>query len=283
MKIGLGSDLHIEKIHIKKFIKNPIAQEQIMTLARPSRKLDVLLLAGDICELRKDALFRQFIESITDYAEHIVIIPGNHEFWLGYQSKLDSYYTELLAGLPNVHYLENEELLLPGLRIFGACLWTDFGGDKLVAMDVSSKRSPVIRDDNFRKIKMKERGIYRKFSALDCLEINRQSKLLLTDWLETTRSSPEKRLLLTHYPPLKQSAEMHAVNSTDNDDLEKRDVLTKIECTDLTDVLRNQPNLTLAHGHTHSVRSYISDIGLPVYCNPRGSKLDSYEIEVFEL
>ena len=89
----------------------------------PSTAADVIVLAGDI---------GHGMEAV-EWASHeanrlnkpVIFVPGNHEY--------DGHDTEILqkemrnfCRETGVHYLDNDEVIIDGIRFLGSTLWTDF-------------------------------------------------------------------------------------------------------------------------------------------------------------
>ena len=119
MKVQYMSDLHLEFGH----------------LFLPERAADVLVLAGDILTAHgfanvdsKKQRYRKFLDYVSKTYKHVVYVGGNHELY-GCKNTRKSYLAEIRRELPkNVYLLENEAVMLDGVRFAGGTLWTNFGG-----------------------------------------------------------------------------------------------------------------------------------------------------------
>jgi hypothetical protein len=110
MKLHVLSDLHLE------------FDARHPPWAPPATGADVVILAGDIHNGTGG----------IDWAEQafagtpVIYVPGNHEF---YGMRHGPALTRLKARAvqsPNVRVLDEDELLIDGVRFLGATLWTDF-------------------------------------------------------------------------------------------------------------------------------------------------------------
>lgn len=119
MKIYLLSDLHVE------FFRN---------FHLPNIDgIDVVVLAGDLKPgsgtLDVAVAFQQHCQA------PVILVAGNHEFY-GYNHKqqLSALRCEA-AKLPDIHFLENESVIIGGARFLGCTLWSNFAlfGDDHVA------------------------------------------------------------------------------------------------------------------------------------------------------
>jgi predicted phosphohydrolase len=103
MKLRILSDLHIE----------------FADFTPPPTDADVTVLAGDIGVgmAALDWTHLNFPEM------PVVYVLGNHEY---YRHDLALLGQMKKAALSNVHILENDCVVLEGVRFLGATLWTDF-------------------------------------------------------------------------------------------------------------------------------------------------------------
>jgi Icc-related predicted phosphoesterase len=106
MRIQIASDLHLEF--------SPGWQ-------LPSAAGDVLVLAGDI-GARATGL-RAFAAEAK--RRTVIYVPGNHEYYGGDMATVAGELRESAREL-GMHLLDNEELLVGGVRFLGSTLWTDF-------------------------------------------------------------------------------------------------------------------------------------------------------------
>lgn len=119
MKVQYMSDLHLEFGY----------------LFLPEKVADVLVLAGDIMTAHgfvnvdsKRNRYRKFLDHVSRTYKHVIYVGGNHELY-GWKNKKKSYLAEIRRELPaNVHLLNNESIMLDGVRFAGGTLWTNFGG-----------------------------------------------------------------------------------------------------------------------------------------------------------
>jgi len=122
MKLHILSDLHLS----------------LGAMAQPTTDADVVVLAGDIARPREAAAWAQ------GFGKPVVYVLGNHEF---YGRSLDGARAELkgLCQGTAVHVLDDEELILGGVRFLGATLWTGFElfgpGENQAAAMAAAQRS----------------------------------------------------------------------------------------------------------------------------------------------
>lgn len=82
---------------------------------------EIIVLAGDIHSGTKGLAWarEQFPKS------EIVYVAGNHEFYhYNYNELLKRFRDE--SEQYNIHFLENDEIIIKGIRFLGCTLWTDY-------------------------------------------------------------------------------------------------------------------------------------------------------------
>lgn len=130
----LISDLHLE--HWVKSIswKNAILEMDIfINSILPKETSKVLVIAGDLSDYN-DLSFL-FLCKIKDYYEYILIVAGNHDYYLMgaknkelYQNDSNNRLNELkklLKNLNNVYLLEGDIIEIDGIKFGGCSMWYD--------------------------------------------------------------------------------------------------------------------------------------------------------------
>ena len=230
MNILILSDLHLE----------------LSTFSAPQDDVDVIVLPGDI---HKNNLGIYWARA-TWPDKPIVYVAGNHEFYK--QDRLNVLENlRLAAAEQNVYFLENDEVVINGVRFIGCTLWTDFclygKGKQAECMDIARE---LLND--FALIS--EQGL--QFTPEDSLMLHHQSK----DWLSKkliNETFQGKTVVVTHHCPSWNSV---APKYQSN-------LLSACFASRLEDLL-GKSQLWI-HGHTHERFDY--DLkGTRVVCNPRG-------------
>lgn len=288
IRLGLVSDLHGEELiafQNERKMRKLFSEEvygAIDVLTPPTKHLDVLMLAGDICEFRFPDIWERILGQASSYAEQVVVVDGNHEHWRTKYQYMPEHVAKLEAKFPNVKFLNNESLVVGDVEIFGGCFWTDFGKNDYIMMEVSDRYSTKLSDRNIQKIKWRKGGT-RNIRATDIQLLAMKAKDAVAKWLDTD-SKGKVRVLLSHYPPV--GDKVHIDNSNGKIPEDMLEDLKKIEYNDMTDLLSQHSDVIVAHGHLHGVESYISnETGNPVFTNPRGtvwSGTDPREYRILE-
>ena len=229
MKLHILNDLHIE----------------FEDFEPPATDADVVVLAGDI-GVGVDGL--RWAE-IKFPDRPVIYVPGNHEFYHHDIALID----ELKAQAPDhIHVLDNDQVIINGVRFLGSVLWTDFAlfgeADKYVAMQQARQRMPdfsIIRNNG------------RRFTPEDAIRQHTTSR----DWLATMLADPfsGKTVVVTHHAPSSQSVHPRYAH----------DLLTPAFASNLETLMDGGRTALWIHGHMHE--SYDYEIyGSRVICNPRG-------------
>jgi predicted phosphodiesterase len=206
----------------------------------------VVVLAGDIWEKGKGIHWARATWPDTE----IVYVAGNHEFYHGERNEV-LQTLRVTANEMNVHFLDNDEVVIGGVRFLGATLWTDFnlfGDEKRDAAMSAGKRSL----NDFEVI---DNGSLQ-FSPEDAANLCSQS----AEWINAKLNEdtyPGKTVVVTHHLPSMRSVASRY----------KKDMLSACFASNL-DVLFGCSELWI-HGHTHDSFDYTVN-GTRIVCNPRG-------------
>jgi Icc-related predicted phosphoesterase len=238
MKLALISDLHLEFKSSK-----PV---------RLDREVDVLVLAGDVSSAAKAV--DEAVALSNDMAKHIVMVAGNHEF---YGTRLDKGYARLradaeaynLVSASQVHFLQNDSVVLEGYTFLGATLWTDYKLGSQRHLDML--RATDYMNDH-RRIKFKDGETYRRFLPKDALKEHQISRMFLKT------SCPS--IVVTHHAPAYPS--IH--------EKYRADQMNSAYASDLSWMMyEDTAPAYWFHGHMHDPADYILG-NTRVISNPRG-------------
>lgn len=229
------------KLHILSDVHN-----EFSVLEPPDTAADVVILAGDI-----DVGLRA-IPWAAQLDKPVIYVAGNHEFY-------KRNYDELVQGMreqtnaTNVHFLEQDEVVVDGIRFLGGVLWTDFRvfGD---ARYEEAKRRVGLALNDFRLIKKGPDS--RLFNPDDAEAAFHET----VAFFETKLAEPfdGKTVIVTHHAPSLQSSTPWY----------KNDIVTAGFASDLRRLM-SQDIALWVHGHMHNNSDYRYN-DTRVVCNPRG-------------
>lgn len=229
MRIHVLSDLHLE---IAAYQPQPVA-------------CDVVVLAGDIGNHMQGIAWGRRIWPDKE----ILYVPGNHEFYRHERTET-LQQMRVFAREVGVHLLDNDEVVIAGVRFLGSTLWTDFdlfgAESKKNAMAVGKKYL-----NDFHVIGER----FRVFSPARSAQLHKTSRAWLTAKLQ--QPFPGKTVVITHHLPSAQSVAERYKQS-----------LTSACFASHLDELMGASVLWI-HGHTHDSFDYVLH-GTRVVCNPRG-------------
>lgn len=236
MKIYVLSDLHLE---FQPYTPDPAAVAAA----------DVIVLAGDIS--LNDCAIGWISRWFKD--KPVIYVAGNHEFYGGH---IDVIRTKLAANAREwgIHYLENQKVVISGVRFLGATLWTDF---ELLAMRKRSmdEAGSLMRD--FRVIRYGNDLLTPK----DTVALHMDS----LGYLQRQLAEPfaGKTVVVTHHAPSFKSIQPQFENSA-----------MSAAFASNQDGLVGRADVWI-HGHTHFSQRY--QIGkCTVISNQRGYVTDSH-------
>ncbi len=176
MKIHLLSDLHNE---FYPSLPPEISQTEA----------DLIVLAGDI-DVGLNGLSWAISEA-ERLGKRILTVAGNHEFYHQDIALIDEM-RKVAAKSDTVDFLENDTLIIDGVRFIGCTLWTDYRavGDQVMSM-LEVQRS--LNDHHL--IRHGE----RLFLPDDALKIHKESKA----WLRGMLAKPfaGTTVVVTHHAP----------------------------------------------------------------------------------
>ncbi|MBC8737036.1 serine/threonine protein phosphatase [Paraburkholderia sp. UCT31] len=229
MRIQLLSDLHLEHA------------DYDPTLA----DVDVVVLAGDI-----HTKGRAIDWARRHFSGPVVYVLGNHDNWGGNLTYTSDKLKKLAEG-SNVHVLEQDELVLDGVRFLGATLWTDFSAAKHPPSAMIAAREKM---NDYRKIR--EGAAYRRLHPSNVRLKSLETQMFFRRKLEQPFDG--KTVIVTHHAPSVLSA----------GEYEEAETSLGASYFNCLEPMVEQVDLWV-HGHIHESADYSVGRGR-VVCNPRG-------------
>ncbi|GAB6405513.1 metallophosphoesterase [Pseudomonas sp. MHK4] len=176
MKIQVFSDIHNE-----------------FSLFNPPRlDVDVVVLAGDI-----DTGTRGVEWANKTFHCPVIYVAGNHEFYKGHLNRTLEKMRE--KALPHVHVLENDEVVIDGVRFLGTTSWTDFYSTDNVT---TAMLAAQISLNDYKQIRAGNH--YHRIRPIDLQQKSQFAKQWLLSNLSTKHQG--KTVVVTHHAPLPECA-----------------------------------------------------------------------------
>lgn len=215
---------------------------------------------ADVCVVAGDINLGGPEHSIAWLAEHVcpsmpvVFVAGNREFYrTGYIESL-ARGREVAACIDNLHFLENDEIIIGDIAFAGATLWTDH--EIMGHRPFAANYCEMMMDDYYQiAISMGRRS--KKLRASHTAGFHRDSRKFLSDFLDRHRGS--RTVVVSHHAPSRYSIAPRFAN----------DLSSAAFASDLAAlIIERGPDLWI-HGHVHERFGY--KLGKTrVLCNPRG-------------
>jgi len=219
----------------------------------PENDADVVILAGDV------ARPKEAVSWASGFAKPVLYVAGNHEFYGGSIRGTVSEMKQLCAGT-SIYVLDDEELVVQGVRFLGTTLWTDFNlfgeGEKRVA--AIQEALAFMRD--FSRIRTGE-AMATMFTPTDSAALFK----VHAGWLECKLAEryPGPTVVITHHAPSRKSIHPRFSDS----------LLNACFVSDAERLVDGSRVRLWIHGHTHDSFDYFLN-GTRVVCNPRGYARD---------
>jgi len=184
---------------------------------------EVLILAGDTWYLDRDYSKHPVIKSVAQQYEQVILIPGNHEYYSGYNfSEAGTSFVKEI--LPNVKMVNNTVLRVQEIDIICSTLWSKIERNPIGVMNGMADFDLIKKDG--RKIN------YRDYNSAhsDCLS-----------FIDKALSTAGKKIVVTHHLPSNICNAKEFANS----------MLNEAFCVDLTDMIYNSDASYWIYGHSH--------------------------------
>ena len=237
MKLQVLSDLHVEAHN---------------SIPPPAAEADVVVLAGDLAPYHP-----RILNAVADAwraAEHILYVPGNHEFYHGEIDHVRAGLAKTCAEL-GIELLDRRSIHIGGVRFVGATLWTDFELEGLARVPWAKQVAARAMSDFVGAIH--HRG--GLFTPTESCRRHSADRAFIERELQAAEAAGEVAVVITHHAPTPRSIrpwfQGNALNPAFASDLER-----------LID--RYTPPLWI-HGHMHdSIDEALGDTR--VLANPGG-------------
>jgi predicted phosphodiesterase len=216
---------------------------------------DVLILAGDICnavcllpdfdgpsaQRQRDRVLALH-DAVCARFPHVLMVAGNHEHYGG---RLDLTVGLLRRHLPGFTVLDDEAVVIGGVRFWGGTLWSDLdGGDPLarrtIERQVADYRAiAVLRPDETGE------PVAERLRPCDTLAAHGRAVDALGASLAVPHAGPT--VVITHYAPSHGGRNPYHVGNG----------LDGAFASDLDGLIAALTHVPVwVHGHTHIARTY---------------------------
>lgn len=236
---------------------------------------DVLILAGDICEVknvkpenydpngimfnfedrdkRPDRYIRFFREECTKYRK-VFYVMGNHEH---YHGRFDRSADIIRSFLPyNAVLLDNDVIEYQGVMFLGGTLWTDCNNSDPLTVHALKD---CMNDYRVVTNHYKDSNTYYKLTPMETFKIHKKTLEYFKLMLLQNRDKPF--IVITHHAPSFMSV---------HEKYKKDRLMNGGYASELGDFILDNPNIKYwVHGHMHDSVDYM--IGnTRILSNPRG-------------
>lgn len=217
MKIQFASDLHLEFPENSRFLKN-----------NPIQPIgDVLVLSGDIGYLNHETYSTNYFwDWASDHFEKVLVVPGNHEFYSGYD--LNNMSDGLVISIRrNIDLCYNKSLMVGGVEFILTTLWSWICPEAARSIERSISDFRYIRYNN------------QRLTAVAFNELHVQCCEFLKKALSKRKGG--KRIVVSHHVPtgLCLSEEF------------KGSILNGAFVAELTDLIASSDIDYWIYGHSH--------------------------------
>jgi predicted phosphodiesterase len=239
MKIQIFSDLHLDAAYCK---VPPVAPG-----------VDCVVVAGDTCQGAVAAF--ETLRLTIPIAVPLVMVAGNHEFYRHCLPE-ELALARTQAPLYGIHFLENDAVIIGGVRFIGCALWTDYDlyGEAHRALAMTEAFNGM---NDHRRISWSKQPTWQRFRPREALMLHRQSRAFIEQTLAEPFDGPT--CIVTHHAPLPTSLDPRYGNVPIN----------AAYASDLSELIETKQPDVWVHGHVHRSWDYMAG-RTRVICNPHG-------------
>jgi Icc-related predicted phosphoesterase len=239
MKLQILSDLHADVSAIK-----PISIED---------GVDAVIVAGDVCEGMLQAF--AYLRRIVPLDVPVLMVAGNHEFYHSFVPH-ELTLARTHASNFNIHFLENDTLVLNGTRFIGATLWTDYRifGDTNTGASMSACAGGM----NDHRLIGWQKQPWLRFRPQEAALLHHRSRAFINEALANPFGDGPT-VVISH----------HAVHWNSVLPQYRTDPVTAAFVSDMTATIEAYRPAMWVHGHVHNSSDYHVD-QTRIICNPHG-------------
>lgn len=246
MEIQYCSDLHLEfQTNINWIKENPLIP-----------KAEILLIAGDTCYLEDNFIHHPFFDIVSKQFKMVYLIPGNHEFYNGFDSKICLELGYEIKIRKNVFLVNNFIKKINEVNIIFSTLWSNIQKEKAIILTSMNDFRYIYF--NGKKLSIDQ---FNNFHLISWKFIKNSLKLLKN----------EKNIVVSHHlPSIKCNLEQY-----------KNSKLNEAFCVDLTSEIEDLNPQFWIYGHSHGNKPTFKINDTEMLCNQLGY-VDFHEHKSFE-
>ena len=242
MKIAVMSDLHMEFSAFDLSVRDEPA--------------DVLVLAGDICNMTKRSSFTGFFQQACSLFDTVLYVPGNHEAYGGsidtcvskFHMLLELDVQEFGGDVSNLTVLNDTKFVVDDVTFLGGTLWTGFSSP----IDENTARFGMY---DYQAIRTGGTGYDYRLAPRD----THRRYINTMRFLRDNMPNNGKTVVVTHHAPSYFSMPENF----------RGDPLNICYYNNLDMDIRDWKPEVWLHGHSHQAVDY-DRFDTRVVCNPRG-------------
>jgi len=205
----------------------------------------------------RSTLYQKFFERLSDLYDHIIYVPGNHEFYGGEYFDVRKVLEQNLKVFPKVHLLWDDKFTIDDVTFIGATLWTDMNrGDPLTKFEVGT------RMNDYRTVRYKVISNYSKFTPDVAARVHQLSLSYIKSCVadEINRNPEQKIVVVTHHGPTHQSIAPAYIDHR---------LMNGGYVSELSEFIETSNISHWIHGHIHHIHNYTVG-NTTILCNPNG-------------
>jgi predicted phosphodiesterase len=244
MLIHYVSDLHLEGMQGR----------SDLTGVQPVDGSDVLVLAGDIVQLRQLSELERFVQPFVERKIPVLYVPGNHEYYR-LSVPMPAQIRAHLQQIQGLHLLDDQSVVIDGVRFLGSTMWSPLRPVE-DGIDVACDEVLQLHLNDFRMICCDDGE--RPMTPETMRAMHRQSWNWLRDALQVKHDGPT--VVITHFVPTPAGIAPQFAGTN----------LNGYFVADCRELMNSDIDCWIV-GHTHASFAFQdATSGVPLRCNPAG-------------
>lgn len=260
MEILTLSDLHLSRHQAE---TRAVIDPAMSDLVAARSEADAIVVAGDITDQGDLIEGLRWIRFWIPRDVPVIIVLGNHDYF-GHSIPGAIAAARAEAKALGMHFLENDAVVIDGVKFIGATLWTDFdiyARGNTYDLAHHHHHAANAMEDFKGAIDAEEVALGhmpKPFRTKDSVRLFKESVAHIDAELNKGFDGPV--CVVTHHMPHPEAIAPEYQNHD----------LTPAFCSDLCELIDCHQPAVWIHGHTHSTFDDELDCGTRLVCNPRG-------------